>query len=208
MMLAESGTRVTLTDPGAVCLDGSPGIMYVDRGSEPAGFFIYMQGGGWCQTAEECAQRANTTLGSSTQWPASQPFPWRETSVLMTRNASLNPLMSKWTYVFLPYCDGASFAGDTASGGLHSRGLRIRQAVVAELRHSVGFGAATDVVIGGCSAGAAAVYMHLDWFAAQAPQAKVRGAPDSGWFVEGDYARDRKPHYSSRMANMFAMVNA
>ena len=28
-----------------------------------------MEGGGWCNTEEECIARANTTLGSSKDWP-------------------------------------------------------------------------------------------------------------------------------------------
>ena len=54
----------------------------------------------------------------------------------------------------------------------------------------------------GCSAGGAAAFMHTDWFAAQVPQAKTRGMPDSGWFLDGNYARDGKLDYDSRMKNM------
>jgi len=68
---------------------------------------------------------------------------------------------------------------------------------------------ATDLVVGGCSAGATAAFLHLDWWAAQAPTAaKVRGMPDSGWFLDGQYNRDRKDDYAARMRHLFTMVNA
>jgi len=83
---------------------------------------------------------------------------------------------------------------------LHYRGKAIREATLASLTASYGFGKATDVVVGGCSAGAAAVYLNIDAIAHAAPLgAKVRGMPDSGWFLPGDYARDNKEDYSSRM---------
>ena len=44
------------------------------------------------------------------------------------------------------------------------------------------------------------MYLNIDAIAHAAPLgAKVRGMPDSGWFLPGDYARDNKEDYSSRM---------
>eukprot|EP00937_MAST-01D_sp_MAST-1D-sp2_P000842 g842.t1 len=131
----------------------------------------------------------------------------------MTRDAALNPLMHDWTFVWLPYCDGGSFLGDAAGASgrtaLQFRGKRIREALIASLRATAAFGAATDVVVGGCSAGGAAAYFHADWYAAQAPAgARVRAMPDSGWFVEGAYARDGKADYSARMQGMYSMISA
>ena len=46
-------------------------------------------------------------------------------------------------------------------------------------------------------------------YAAQAgPRATTRAMPDSGWFADGDYARDGKPHYGDRMRGLFALMNA
>ena len=55
---------------GALCLDGSPGGVYVQRGSgEDAGrWVVHLQGGGWCVNEDECALRAGTDLGSSSAW--------------------------------------------------------------------------------------------------------------------------------------------
>ena len=211
-------SRVALdgADKLAVCLDGSAAAMYVSPGSNPKGMYIYHQGGGWCQTPEECAQRALTPLGSSASYAPTKDLRATQTHVFMTRDPAVN-FMSDWTFVWLPYCDGGSFAGDSSrnsssssSGGkLQFRGKRIREAAIATLKATVGFGAITDLVVGGCSAGGAAAYMHADWYAAQAPAgAKVRAMPDSGWFVDGDYARDGKPDYGARMAEMYGMIGA
>ena len=204
--------ELTPEDPLAVCLDGSPAVYYISKGTNPKGLYIYHQGGGWCQTEEECAQRAATALGSSKSYPPTKDLRTAQTHVFMTRDAALNPLMHDWTYVWLPYCDGGSFAGDAAGTGarpLQFRGKRIRQALIASLRAGAGFGAATDVVVGGCSAGGAATYFHADWYTAQAPAgATVRAMPDSGWFVEGAYARDGKADYSGRMRGMYSMIAA
>ena len=110
------------------------------------------------------------------------------------RDAKVNPLMFDWTMIYLPYCDGQSFAGDNVSATtppLHFRGKAIREATVASLRATAGLAQATAAVVTGCSAGGAAAYFHTDWFAAQLPQAKTRGMPDSGWFLDGACPRGR-----------------
>ena len=104
----------------------------------------------------------------------------------MDRSVAINPLMHSWTFVYLPYCDGGSFAGDAAVAGppaLHFAGLKIREAAAASLRASFALDGATDVVVGGGSAGGLAAYLHVDWWARQAPAGvKARGMPDSGFF--------------------------
>lgn len=197
--------RIILTDSLAKCLDGSPAAYYISRGSNKKAFYLYHVGGGWCQTEDECKQRAQTPFGSSLSYPPT----WNiSENFLMRRDDTQNPLMSNWTFVSISYCDGGSFTGDAAVGSLHFRGKRIREAVVRSLSERFGFDSATDIVIGGCSAGGAAAFFHTDWYASQVPTAKVRGMPDSGWFVDGDYNRDGKDHYEARMKNMFTMMNS
>lgn len=63
--------RVTLTDPAALCLDGSPGIYYIDKGNDPKTVVIYFEGGGWCgdkdlsSTLENCYQRSKSYYGTT-----------------------------------------------------------------------------------------------------------------------------------------------
>lgn len=152
-------TRVALSDPNAVCLDGSPYSYYISQGSASAKFYLNHQGGGWCQDVNECAQRAQTALGSSTSWGPNVSM-----ADGMSREPTANPLMNNWTFVYLPYCDGGSFAGDsscTTPTQLYFHGLKIRQAVAASLTQSYGWESATDLVVGGCSAGGLAAYLHV-----------------------------------------------
>ena len=193
----------------AKCLDGSPYSFYIAVGAQATGFFLYHQGGSWCFSPAECAQRANSSLGSSTTWPQQQTM-----GDGMDTDPAVNPLMANWTKVYLPYCDGGSFTGDatgTAPDGtaLTWNGLKIRQGVVAELRASFGFDRATDLVVGGGSAGGIAAYLHADFYAAALPAgARAIAMPDSGYFEDGNNDRDGKGDYDLNMQNLYAFQNS
>ena len=224
-VLSTPSTIVKLPAP-AVCLDGSPAVYYLSKGTNSTAWLFHHQGGGWCQTLDECARRANGGLGSSKGYPTTKdlrtvdPPPTSGDGSVTTgklghnhfeRDCSINPLFCQWNFVYMPYCDGQSFAGDAAGGSyegaqLQFRGKAIREAVVSSLRP--GLTAATHSVVTGCSAGGAAAFFHVDWFAEQLPHAMTRGMPDSGVFLDGNYARDGKQNYGARMANMYTMANA
>ncbi|CAI5974005.1 unnamed protein product [Closterium sp. NIES-64] len=55
---------------GAKCLDGSPPGYFLRRGSGAGkeAWHIFLPGGGWCATAEDCAARATTAMGSTRPW--------------------------------------------------------------------------------------------------------------------------------------------
>jgi len=205
LVVVESTTLTRVVVPNAMCLDGSPYSYYISQGSNTTRFYLNHQGGGWCQDLTECAQRATSALGSSKSWT-----PTVDMGDGMSRDTNVNPLMKDWTFVYLPYCDGGSFSGDAMSSTplLYFQGLKIRQAVSASLKANHGFGSATDLVVGGCSAGGLAAYLHVDWWASQVPQAKAVGLPDSGFFLDGNYNRDGKPNYEARMSNMYNFMNS
>eukprot|EP00035_Acanthoeca_spectabilis_P027659 m.467328 g.467328 ORF g.467328 m.467328 type:complete len:391 (+) comp26232_c0_seq1:100-1272(+) len=193
------------------CLDGSKYSVYVSRGDEDTRFHFYHEGGSWCFSQEQCAERASDTtansLGSSLGWPAS-----RNMTDNFARDPEINPLMHNWTFVYLPYCDGGSFAGDALgtweNRSLHYRGLRNRDATIAALRHNFNFDAATDVVVGGGSAGGIACYLHIDYYAEQARGARTVGMCDSGFFEDGDNDRDGKGDYDANMKALYGFMNA
>jgi hypothetical protein len=54
---------------GAACLDGSLPGFYYQLGAAATKWRIHIRGGGWCTSLASCAERANTTLGTSTLWP-------------------------------------------------------------------------------------------------------------------------------------------
>ena len=72
--------KVTLKDPAALCLDGTPGTYYIHRGSVPSRMILYFEGGGWCggadlaSTTESCYQRSKGALGSSKTYPETISF--------------------------------------------------------------------------------------------------------------------------------------
>jgi len=183
-------TQAAATE-GAVCLDGSPPALYIDRG-DPEHFLIFQEGGGWCSSPLQCSERANSTLGSSAFDP-----PWSTTQMSSESFLSNDPMVNvpfwNWTRVFLRYCDGSSQTSDVSNpmaiegpapvSPIYYRGARVRAAQEAYLVASAGLGTAKEVVIAGCSAGGLSTYLHVDKWAAAVPAAKVRGMADSGFFL-------------------------
>jgi hypothetical protein len=131
--------KVTLTDPTAVCLDGSPGIYYLSRGTNPKSVVIYFEGGGWCgdkdlsSTIENCYQRSKTNMGST-----------RNDSAVINPvdgiySNNINNHFRDSTKVYLRYCDGAGHQGSRSSpivykdASLYFRGNNITVAQLDDL---------------------------------------------------------------------------
>ena len=112
----EPGYQVMLIDEaaqnGAYCLDGSVPDFYY-RGGTGDGvnkFIIYLQGGGWCYSIENCAQRAGTTLGS-TKYDSSVAY-IAAGAPYLSSNQTINPLTYNWNTVYIRYCDGSSYSSN------------------------------------------------------------------------------------------------
>ena len=93
--------------------------------------------------------------------------------------------------VMLNYCDGGSFAGNrdepliVHGAPIYFRGHGIFHAVISDLKERRELSAATDAILGGCSAGGMAVYLHCDEFSALVPStAKTRCIADAGFFPD------------------------
>ncbi|PNT67850.1 hypothetical protein BRADI_3g32865v3 [Brachypodium distachyon] len=94
---------------GAVCLDGSPPAYHLDRGAgSGAGWLLQFEGGGWCNDARSCAERAGTRRGSTRLMNKLEVF-----SGVLSDDPAKNPDFYNWNRVKLRYCDGGSFAGDS-----------------------------------------------------------------------------------------------
>ncbi|GJP79224.1 hypothetical protein CLOP_g9477 [Closterium sp. NIES-67] len=152
-----------LDDDGAVCLDGSPPAIHLSpgwgRGSN--NWVIYLEGGGWC--SDECAQRSRGALGSSKRMGRIMPF-----GGILSHDPKVNPDFYNWNRVYFHYCDGASFLGDTnepvqaQSRLVFFRGRRIFTAVIRHLISHHNMGAASLVLLSGCSAGGVASLQNCD----------------------------------------------
>lgn len=177
----------------ARCLDGTVPVYYHRKGTGDGAnkWFLWQEGGAWCTSDASCAERALGALGSTKDDPQNRSLDGGYFAV----DPKVNPLMYNWNAVYLRYCDGASVSGDVAAPvavgnqTLHYRGKAILDAEIASLLDGRSMRLATDVVVGGCSAGGLATYLHCDRWAdaisvATGGRAKTRCAPDSGFFID------------------------
>jgi len=177
---------------GAVCLDGTPGAYYLQKGTGSGvnKWYIHHQGGGWCESLDDCLGRSKGALGSSTSYPATATLG----GGYFSTDPKENPLMYNWNHVFMRYCDGGSFSGNndtvaTYKGAkLHWRGKRVREAIAQDLMENRELKKASDLIVSGCSAGGLATFLHTDQWCdmlrAANPKAKCAGLPDSGFFLD------------------------
>nr|GLL36844.1 pectin acetylesterase 8-like isoform X3 [Ipomoea trifida] len=101
-----------INDKGAVCLDGTPPAYYLDQGDGDGinNWVIYLQGGGWCSTVEECVDRSQRYFGSSKNLNESVQF-----GNILSKDSKKNPDFCNWNRVFIHYCDGSSYTGDVGT---------------------------------------------------------------------------------------------
>lgn len=177
---------------GAKCLDGTPGAYYFQKGSGSGAdkWYVHHQGGGWCESMDDCLGRSNGDLGSSKAYPANASLG----GGYFSTDATQNPLMYNWNHVFMRYCDGASFSGNNDTTAIYKgktlywRGKRIREAMAKDLMETHGMKQGTDLVVSGCSAGGLATFLHTDQWCDMLkkanPAAKCVGLPDSGFFLD------------------------
>lgn len=173
--------------PSAMCLDGSPGGFYIRNGtgSGVSKWLVFHQGGGWCSSSDNCYARAQTTLGSSKQWPATYTDTYEGSQLFAT------PPFDDYNIVYAMYCDGGSWTGnstDRASGGqvIYYRGRALLDSLIDDLL-ARGMADAEEVIYAGCSAGAMTSQQHADYVASRLPQAtRVLALADAMFSLEAD----------------------
>jgi len=127
-------------------------------------------------------------------------------------DSNLNPLHN-WNHVYMKYCDGASFSGGRAQPIEHKgvklwwRGKYNFEATITDLLTTKTLANATTIILGGCSAGGLATWLHADRFADRIhrinPLISVSALPDSGFFP--DY--QGPPEYHKNMQWVYATAN-
>nr|GME09126.1 pectin acetylesterase 8-like [Ipomoea batatas] len=172
---------------GAVCLDGSPPAYYLDEGEGQGSnnWLIFLEGGGWCFTAQDCLDRSKSKLGTSTLTDPTMDF-----GNILTKYTNWNPEFCSWNRVYIHYCDGSSFTGDVESvtNNVTYRGARIFNAVVEDLRRR-GMNNAQNAILAGSSAGGLAAILHCDRFRSVLPEAaRVKCLADSAIFIHDEYS--------------------
>lgn len=198
--------KVTLTDPAAVCNDGSPGVMYIRPAADPKvadQWVFYLQGGSTCQDLESCAVR---WCGTEKYTKAKMSSTWTAESAgespLFTREEG-NPTGAA-NQVLLYYCSSDAWGGTRAdvvlqdeerypgeAYRLHFRGHEIVRAAVEQLMAGPvtadgnpevtvpALTTAARVLWAGSSAGGRGAELHLDWVA---DQLSPHGTEVVGWF--------------------------
>jgi hypothetical protein len=192
-----------LQDPSALCLDGTPGAFYFARGASASKWMVWHEGKAWCLSEEDCVKRANATDGrggwSASGWPSKPgclpptiPFagkPEIEDTAQLSPMSKSNPTFHDFNMVFVKTCDGGSWSGNqprVSPGGLYYRGASILKATIDALVE-MGIENATEIVIGGGSAGALGVYRHVNYYVERLNPVglkRVVALPDCGFFQD------------------------
>ena len=74
---------------GARCLDGTPAADYIHKGTASTKWYIHHQGGGWCESWDDCLGRSGGDLGSSKGYPATSDLG----SGYFSTDPAQNPMM-------------------------------------------------------------------------------------------------------------------
>ena len=159
----------------AVCNDGTPAVYYFKRGSgaDASHWIIFLQGGGWCSNGPACALRwrSQRYLMTSQNAPAIMPV-----GGIFSSFSQMNPDFLNFTQVYVKYCSSDIYSGDLqqqVSGmTMQFRGHQIVAAIIADLEDptvipSPNLKNATQVLVGGSSAGSYGAASNIDWITSQ-----------------------------------------
>jgi len=177
----ERMSKVELEGGLGRCNDGSNPVYYLSYGDEPTKWVIFFEGGDWCSRYDDigdkddrrnCVRRRNKggLQGGTTR---DDPGDLSLNSIgasygQLDPDPDRNPLMHAWNKVYVRNCDGSSFTsgleGIKRVDGtvLYFRGKAILDEVLRDLNDNKHLGYATEVVVAGCSAGGASVFIHAD----------------------------------------------
>ncbi|KAI3692354.1 hypothetical protein L6452_32168 [Arctium lappa] len=183
---------------GAVCLDGTPPAYQFAKGfgDGVSNWLVHIQGGGWCNTVQDCVSRKTLIYGLG----SSKLMPPLNFTGFLSNEQEQNPIFYNWNRVIMRYCDGSSFTGDVEevdpATNLYFRGARVFNVIVEELM-SKGMKDAQNVLLTGCSAGGPASILHCDKFRGLFPTStRVKCLADAGYFshvkdLAGEYSFDK-----------------
>jgi hypothetical protein len=194
--------RVTLADATARCNDGTPPVLYVRAASDPAhtaDWVVHLDGGGLCQTAEECAARwcgATPPYDASSMSSAWTPEAAAGHGILSS--GAVNAFRG-WNVVRVHYCSSDLWMGTAADHVFDAeppfrvafQGHGIVDEVMAALRSGVTsddgaqtlptLSVADRLVWSGASAGAWGALLHAHRVIDSLPDTVVTVAPDAGF---------------------------
>jgi O-palmitoleoyl-L-serine hydrolase len=161
--------RTNLTDPSARCMDGTLGAYYHRPAEQPESrdkWILFLEGGGECTTASNCANAVNSTLGSNKYFPATQWLYY-----FLVDDPVANPDFYGYNHVLLKYCSQDLWSGQVTKPsdgtfGYYFSGHLIFKAVVAALMEK-GMSNASEIILSGASAGGIGTWINADWLKEQ-----------------------------------------
>ncbi|XP_009776988.1 pectin acetylesterase 8-like isoform X1 [Nicotiana sylvestris] len=191
---------------GAVCLDGSAPAFnfHPGTGSGVYNWLIQLQGGGWCDSASDCQDRATNGYGTSKNISKIGYF-----MGVLSNDSQLNPDFYNWNRIKVRYCDGSSYTGDIEevdpATNLHFRGARIFKAIMDELLYHKGMIYAENAILSGTSAGGLGAILHCDKFRLFfSLTARVKCISDAGFFINAKTITD-EPHIKEYFKRVVAL---
>ena len=174
--------------PNTKCLDGSPAAYYIARNDSSPSWVVWLEGGGLCQSLQDCIDRSKGTLGSSTTYAASIAAP----EGMLSSVPSENPDLFSWNRIYVPYCSGDIWSGteieavnpfpESSSWTGFFHGHAIIEDMYNDITRKHNAAMATNAVLTGCSAGGIGTIFNCDYFASLFPGAHVGCRPEAGWF--------------------------
>jgi hypothetical protein len=185
------------TYPDAVCNDGTQAY-YVFRPGTGAGvnrWILYLEGGGYCATDAECAERYRDTphYMTSSYVTDGQTYKASPLEGIKSADPKQNPDFYDANYVQLVYCSSDAWSGDVAADATQPatvathwayRGRTIVTSVIADLKANRGLSSATEVLVAGSSAGGIGTLQRVDDIGALVSPARFLGLMDAGFFLD------------------------
>lgn len=191
---SRSSSQVANKNDGARCLDGSTPAFYISRPAVATNkWILYFESGGWCYNEKACLERSLTNLGSSSRLPECMDEGLIDKIGYLSANSHSNLVAHDWNKVFINYCDGGSWSGNSQSTyngtQLYYRGLSNRIGAIRTLLFQHGLNTADTVIVSGKSAGSLAVFVAIDHISDMIREVntggvRVFGLGDSGFFLK------------------------
>lgn len=205
---------------GALCLDGTPGGVYYQKGygSGKRKTIAYFEGGGWCGGRDQesliadCYGRSSTDLGSSSKWALTDEMGW-----IISNYQSGDLTFYNWNKFIFKYCDGSGHQGTIKEPQVYNgknvwfRGVNVTLAQFAFLESLIPYEETDEFVLTGCSAGGLATYTWADYvknqIASKNTNTKYFAMPDSGFFLDYKNQAVGDNDYTIRMGILYDLVN-
>jgi len=134
-------------------------------------------------------------------------------SPFLSSDSTVNTLMYNWNIVMLLYCCGGSFTGNNFTPTIYNnkrlyfRGFQNLIGIKDHL-NSLGLQNASSIVIGGCSAGSMALYIHLGWWRSVISKSiPTIGVPQDGFFMKRNDV-DGFIDFKDNTERLFIMMNS